>query len=161
MKSRGLGKMPRQVRKTARGMLTVCMGMPASGKSVWARANANGALVVCADAMRTCGVSAQALFGKMRRDAQMALLGGEDVIVDACSLQWRDREPWLAIARRLDASTRLVVFDVSAEVCRARDLRRAQPAGRIDLYAARMIESLHRIEREGWGSIEHVRDVGG
>ena len=148
---------PKPKRSKKRGTLTVCMGLPASGKSTWVRKNRQPeALIVCADAMRTRGVSAQALFGKMRREAGAALIAGRDVMVDACSLRWRDREPWLAMAQRFGARPVLVVFDTPLEVCRARDSVRPRPAGRLDLCARRMSESLHRVANEEWAHVELV-----
>ncbi len=151
-----IGGKRRRVRIEKRGTLTVCMGLPASGKSTWVREHAKGALVVCADSIRTRGVSAQAMFGKMRRETYVALAEGKDVVVDACSLRMRDREPWLAIARRLRVTTRLVVFDTDVDVCRLRDRVRARPAGRLGVYAARMVDSLREVEREEWGSVVRV-----
>jgi len=130
--------------------------MPGSGKSHWCAKNAGGALLLTADRMRTGHVRASALFGSLYRSAAVALLEGRDVMIDACSLQWRDRRPWLAIAARHEARTRLVIIDTPLRVCHARDSRRVRSVGRSSVFYARFCETLRVVESEGWDVVRVI-----
>jgi len=137
---------------TTRATLTVCMGLPGSGKTTWCRTQPG--VVVSADAIRTRKANGRAIFGKMRREAGRALLDGVDVFVDACSLRWRDREPWLTFAREIGARTRLVIIDTDPAECRRRNRARRHPAGRMPIYESRMRDALGRVSSEGWGDVK-------
>jgi predicted kinase len=138
-----------------RPILTVCMGAPASGKSTWCAEWGSDVVVVSGDAIRY-GADPEAVFARMMQIAKGALAEGRDVIVDACSTRAVDRSPWLFLAKKTRCTTRLVIFDTPTALCRRRDANRSRPAGRVDVYAARMKESLRVVKFEGWDEIVTV-----
>lgn len=140
--------------------LTLLAGMPASGKSTWAKRHAGTALVISGDAVRVGKASPRAVFGGMFRDANLALASGRSVVVDACSLRSMDRRPWLAMARRHGARAELVIVNTPATVCAVRDAQRARPAGRYGVFVMRWVAFRRSLAGERWDAIRTVSGGG-
>lgn len=99
------------------------MGVPASGKSTWCRLAGPG-VVLSADEVRTSGRSGNQVLDGVWWDALQVLMNGQDVTIDACSLNADRRAGWLRLAEVSSHRARLVILDVSqAEVLR-RNARR-------------------------------------
>jgi predicted kinase len=140
--------------------IIVCMGAPGSGKTTWCKSNARGAVVISADSIRD-GRNPSSVFNKMISDAKRNLDEGRDVIIDACSSRSRDRKPWLFVAAKKKARSKLIVFDTPMSVCAHRDSLRSNPAGMASVYAARINESMGQIGLEGWDEIVVIDYRGG
>jgi len=137
--------------------LTVLAGLPASGKSTYARAHVGGAALLSADSIRE-GEAAGKVFARLHRIAAWHLASGRDVWIDACSLQVRSRQEWLVLARKAGARAVLVIIEASVAVCRARDRARAQPAGvSWGKYTTEWAALPALAAREGWARVERVR----
>ncbi len=108
------------------------IGIPASGKSTWARAQ--GGTVLSSDEIRAmlCGDETNQtihsrVFATMRYLLRQRLeIGASPTIVDATNLRRRDRKPWLKIAVSLGASVEAVHFDISLELALARNAARSR-----------------------------------
>ncbi len=132
--------------------ITVMMGVPGAGKSTWCAHHTNGAHVLAVDSIKK-GAKPSAVFRVVARDAKLALIHGEDVIIDACSTRWKDRALWKNIARTYRARTRLVVVDTPPKEAARRDSLRENPVGSSETYAKRMKYAKKRMLREGWDEI--------
>lgn len=137
--------------------LTVTCGLPGSGKSTWA--SVQGETVLTLDSIRTAGASSSAVGAKAYATARNKLKAGRSVVIDVCALTSAERRSWLALARTLGVQTRLVFFETSPEVCRARDVARGAQASGLEPQRALAQLSAARsaVLSEGWGAIERVR----
>lgn len=135
-------------------LLTMYMGVPGSGKSTHAKANARGHLL-SADAIRNRGADAETHMEWIRRRA-LALLGeGSDVTVDACNVHAAPRRALLNVAALAGARTRLVVIDTAPALARAAQRRRRHPVPQrsLDRYLAAWPAAVRQAESEPWDEI--------
>jgi len=115
--------------------LYVLIGLPASGKSSWARANAARlrACVVCSDDvrrdLRTHGRDAQdsdLVFSEVERRARAVLQSGQSVILDATHSNRELRRYALQLAAEIHAHRVAIWFDLPLSVCLERNARRSE-----------------------------------
>jgi len=141
--------------------LTVYMGPPGAGKTTHARANRGGAHLLSADVMRRAphAVDPAMLFHVLLARAQAHLIGGEDVVVDACNIHPVPRRAFLKVGRACRARTRLVVLYVSLQEALDVQTVRAYPVprDRVVSYCRRFRSALRDARHEGWDEIEVVR----
>lgn len=114
--------------------LFVLIGVQGSGKSTWARANAErlGATIVASDDIRNeleaAGMDAMGLsdhvFAILEERVARLLDGGRSVIVDATHARRSWRQPVLAIARPRRARRVAIWFDLPIEAAIARNERK-------------------------------------
>lgn len=130
------------------------MGVPGSGKSTHAKANAQGVLL-SADAIRNAGADAEAHMERLRRRTYALLSGGKDVTVDACNVHAAPRRALLTIAARTQARTRLVVIDSTLEQAMRGQRGRAHPVPRADVvkYMRQWGTARDETKREAWGEV--------
>ena len=144
--------------------VVVMVGIPGSGKTVYARANLSGHTYVSMDTARANKSSwipkRRALI--MRYDAERpvhlarmsgnkkaecvlvddALAAGRSVVVDDTNLTRKIRRPYVVLARKHGARIRAVFFD-DFEGARARNAKRTWSGGRVpDDAVVKMQESL-------------------
>jgi predicted kinase len=155
------------------------VGMPGAGKSTLAevlsrRAQAVGicARVVCPDEIARArhGSTLHALgLGEMRvileaayRQLEEALDAGAFVVFDATLTKWEEREPIVAMAKRSDVSSGMVVFRTLAAAV-LRNERRTGESGvsevRLLTLAKGLRQLLDRLPSEGWNWVFNADEL--
>ena len=114
--------------------LVVLVGPSGAGKSHWAAQNFRPEQVVSSDGLRaTVGVSEDDqraggdAFDVLDLILERRLARGLLTVVDTLGLDRERRVRYVEVARRHQMTAHAVVFDTSAEVCRARNRSRARP----------------------------------
>jgi predicted kinase len=133
--------------------LTVTFGIPGSGKSTWATANAGNSLVLSADILRTDRTMNTARYlATMKAQALAALRQGRDVTVDICATNPKHRAQWLTLARWTKARTRIVLFATPHTVALERNAARthAVPAEDMARYIRDFDTALTALQSEPW-----------
>lgn len=142
---------------TTQPTLRVLCGMPGAGKSTWAAANGGGAVVLTADSIREHGAAGAPVFHAMEARARAALVAGQDVLIDACSLTAGARSVWLAVAVQCDACTELVMLCTPGSVCMERDaLRKQRSTAAWRTVRAQAHAAVFAVQREGWHTVLYV-----
>lgn len=151
--------------------LFVLIGVQGSGKSTWARANAEGlvAVIVASDEIRNeleaAGLDAMGLgdhvFAILEERVAKLLDQGLSVIVDATHARRKWRANVLAIARQRGARCVALWFDVPLEVVRERNLRK--PGGEWGnrvIPEALLFDYWSQFEPPGEDEFDEVRKIG-
>jgi predicted kinase/5-methylcytosine-specific restriction endonuclease McrA len=141
---------------TQPAMVLLC-GIPASGKTTWARDHADVGVLLD-------DVVASSLWLRLererRRRAAALLAAGQTVIVDGCNLDPKQRSEWRRIAHINGARCELVLFDCPLSLALERNSSSTRehpvPAAVVESYAARWIESIEATTTERWDSIAVV-----
>lgn len=152
-----------------RSALVLLVGASGSGKSTFAARHFPPVAVVSSDRLRG-SVSGnesnqgqnEAVFQLLHEWVDQRLRAGALAVVDATNTDWMDRASLLEIARRNQRPAVAIVFDLSVEVCLARNSSRSRtvrPAvvrrqsvairrdlGRLDLEGFAMVQILHSPE---------------
>ena len=116
------------------------IGAPGSGKSTWGKnfAEVNPQMVrLCPDEFRAKfgkgeddqSVSAQA-FSATNRGMEDALKDGKSVIIDATNMYRKTRKQFLDIAKKYEAKTIAIVFEVDKNTLMTRNQKRGEEGGR-------------------------------
>jgi len=113
-------------------LVLVLVGLPASGKSTWAREN--GITALSSDALRELladDATDQSIHREVFRHLRALLrtriaIGRACTAVDATNLTPKERRPYIEIARKLGARVEAVVFDTPLEECLKRNRARAR-----------------------------------
>lgn len=117
-----------------RAKLTLCQGLPASGKSSYCQAfkQRHGAhVVLSSDEVRGIlgkgesdqSVSAQT-FKFLETACELLLRQGRNVIVDATGTTRKARRAFVDLGLKYSANIRIAVFNASIETCKARNAAR-------------------------------------
>ena len=115
--------------------LYVLIGLPASGKSTWARENVGRlqAVVVCSDDVRRDfqassrdTLDTDLVFTEVERRASSLLRVGRSVILDATHSSREHRRYALQLASQIDAHCVAIWFDLPLSVCLERNVRRGE-----------------------------------
>jgi protein phosphatase len=115
------------------------VGAPASGKSTWAKefAQKSNAVLVSTDSIRAeigTGEGDQtvsyAAFCVARRRVEQALSTGKNAIIDATSVNKKARKDWIDLAKKHDAYTVAVAFEVPRDELYRRDAQRERHVGK-------------------------------
>ena len=116
------------------------VGIPGSGKSTWGQnaAQANPDFVrLCPDEFRAkfgTGEADQSVSGRAfaatKHGMDVALRDGHSVIIDATNMYRKTRKDFLDIAKKYNAETIAVVFEVSRETAIERNKNRGAAGGR-------------------------------
>jgi predicted kinase len=146
--------------------LILTVGLPASGKSTFARwvATETGAVVLESDALRRLlfgrprhtGAESRRLFDAVHAATRGLLEQGNDVIVDATNLRRTHREPFYGVARETHAKLLVLAFSAPESVIRHRLTRRrhgGDPADRSDAgYAVyqMLAEQAEPLDEDHW-----------
>ena len=152
--------------------LYVLIGIQASGKSTWARANAGrlGAEIVASDEIRNeleaDGIDAtnqgDRVFAIFEQRVAGLLDAGRTVIADATHARRAWRANVLAIARRRGARTVAVWFQAPLATCRARNARKpggAQWGDRI-VPDEVLVDMWRRFEPPGADEFDEIWKIG-
>lgn len=140
--------------------ITLLVGLPASGKSTYARNTTT--TIVSSDALRVelygdendqC--HNREVFQVLHARVQMALAHGEDVVVDATNLTMKSRRPLLDIARRYHAAAKTIIMATPFRTVIEWNERRERHVPLEALYACRARFQMP-CESEGFQSIEIV-----
>ena len=128
--------------------IVLLVGLPASGKSTWARGQADGA-VLSSDKIRgwlSDDVTNQKIhrrvFATLRHLLRQRLeLGRPVTYVDSTSLTLKERRPYLAMGDLYDCEVEAVYFDIPLAVCleRNRGRSRVVPEDAVREMALRMV----------------------
>ena len=146
--------------------LTVLAGLPGSGKSSWARAQAlvTGATLVSVDDIRVAGADPAFTMDRARRRTVALLKSNADVIVDSCNIHARVRRTWLNIGRAIGARCTLMLIDTPVELCRSRNDQRPEAervaAETYDRYLIAAQSVLADVNVEGWDEVTVVDGEG-
>lgn len=127
-------------------LVLVLVGLPASGKSTWAREN--GITAISSDALRELladDATDQTIHREVFRHVRALLrtrivIGRGCTAVDATNLTPKERKPYIEIARKLGARVEAVVFDTPLEECLKRNRGRARvvPEAAMHMMAAKL-----------------------
>lgn len=129
-----------------RPRVVVLVGLPASGKSSWARQQEGGALstddlrLLLSDDATNQNIH-RIVFATLRYLLRRRLeLRMPVTFVDATNLTPHERRGYIRIAQSYDAHVDAVFFDTPAEVCKERNRGRDRvvPEAAIDMMAARL-----------------------
>ena len=122
------------------------MGLPASGKSTWARKH--GVAVLSSDELRFVLADDETdqsvngeVFATLRYLLRRRLeLRRRLTFVDATNITRKDRRGYIKMAQLYDCTVEAVMFDTPVEVCKARNAARSRvvPDWVIDVMAARI-----------------------
>ena len=114
-------------------MLQVLVGFPASGKSTYAKSDnfANGSVVLSSDEIRAELFGSEEIQGNpaevlatLKSRLKENLEDGEDVIVDATSINSLERSDYVKIAKECNTIPVAIVFDTPIEECKRRNQNR-------------------------------------
>jgi protein phosphatase len=145
--------------------LVVLVGASGSGKSTFAAAQFRPTEIVSSDACRALVSdderdvwASQDAFELLHFIAAKRLRRGRVTVVDATNVRPEHRAPLVALARRHDAPSIAIVFDVGAELCLARN--RARSPRTVQARVVRrqtddLRDSLRSLGDEGFSSV-HV-----
>lgn len=149
--------------------LVVLVGISGAGKSTFAREHFLPTEVLSSDTFRGLvaddetdqGATADA-FAALHALAGVRLRRGRLTVVDATSVQSRDRASLVALAREHDVLPVAVVLDVPLPVCLERD--RHRPGGALGpAVLKRQHDALRRglrgLQREGFRRVHHLRGL--
>ena len=144
--------------------IVVLVGLPGSGKSTWAAQSGYAAL--SSDAIRklladdeTDQTIHRRVFLTLRYLLRHRLAIGRPVtFVDATSLTPEERRPYIQIGRAFGCDVQAVFFDVSPDVCRARNAARARvvPDDAMEKLTAKLVPPTLE---EGFSSITVIGDA--
>ena len=131
--------MPNIQQKCMNKAIITC-GAPASGKSSWVKnvvSTNKDIVLICPDTIRgelSGDESNQAVSGRAFQLAKErmddALKNGHSVIIDATNMYKKTRKDFLDIAKKYNAKTIAVVFEVTRETAIERNSKRAAEGGR-------------------------------
>jgi len=135
------------------------MGIPAAGKTPEARRLAErvGATLITTDRIRTDRTIRRAAWlSTLERTATRHITQGDDVIIDACSVQPDQRARWLTLATHLHTPAHLLIIRCPLSVAAARNARRTHPVPGHVLrrYAQQMRQAEHDVITERWDTVE-------
>lgn len=135
------------VESAPRPRLVVLVGLPASGKSTWARER--GSAVISSDEIRwllsddaTNQSIHSRVFATVRYLVRQRLeLRRPVTYIDATNPTVHERRAYLKLAQLYDAAPEAVFFDTPLEVCKERNRRRERvvPEWAMDAMAARLV----------------------
>lgn len=134
--------------------LVVLVGLPACGKSTWARQHVVDGVAVEAlepfadDAAPDLGVA----IAEHRRAVTEHIDEGRTVVVDGCNIALRTRRYWLELAQLRGVAPCVVVFDTDWSVCAARNRARGVPVPEEAMvrYQHRWRPARDATRAEGW-----------
>jgi predicted kinase len=117
--------------------VTITVGIPASGKSTYARKEARddaNTVIVCRDDIRAThgwksGQNEERVTQIHRAQIEAALLDGFDVIVADTNINKRFRNKLIKFAHEHGADVEIVIFEVSLDEAITRDLNRKDSVG--------------------------------
>jgi predicted kinase len=146
----------------ARKKLIVLVGLPGSGKSMWAAEQSAG--VLSSDAVRELltgdaenQTANRLVFPTLRNLlAQRVKAGMEATILDATSLTPKERRAWVRTAESLGCEAEAVFFDTPLELCKSRNATRSRvvPEDVMERFAARLVPPS---EAEGFTRVTVIR----
>ena len=145
-------------------MITVLMGAPAAGKTTWMKQNKTGnEHIYSADLVRVDkDLDVDLFMAMIRSKAIKAVMNRKDVIADGTHTIKAHRMFWLALAKRYQVQTKLIIFDTPLQLLlKGNSARQHQcpPNVLIKHYKSMPMAQRHAL-REPWNSIERlVRDV--
>ena len=144
-------------------MITVLMGAPGAGKTTWLKNNGSkSAHIASTEAIRINRDIDRGLYMMdMRLKAVKAAESGKDLIVDGTNTITTHRQIWLNLARRLDTTARLIVFDTPLAYCIQAQYQRQYPAPItvVKQHHARMSVAKRLILDEGWDEVLVVERI--
>ena len=128
--------------------LIIMVAAAGAGKSTWAANNTNeSTVIVSSDEARfliTGDEGNQECSGRafafMELAVEMLLRQRKNVIVDATNTTRKSRKQWVKLGRKYGADIKMVVLNVLADVCKARNAQRTRkvPEHVIDSMVARL-----------------------
>jgi predicted kinase len=131
----------------ARPLVVLLVGLPASGKSTWARGR--GAAVISSDELRwllSDDATNQNIHGLVFATVRYLLrkrleLRRPLTFVDATNSTRQERRAYIKLGQMYDARVEAVYFDTPVEVCKQRNRERERfvPEWAIDAMAARLV----------------------
>lgn len=144
--------------------LIVLVGLPASGKSTYARmcAKIDNSVVLSSDELRkellgdeTCQENNQLVFDTLYRRAKQYLIDGRSVIIDATNINMKDRRRTLSHFEGLQIERIAIVLATPIEICYTRDIERERTVGKdvIDKFVQRFEIPM---EYEGFNAVVMV-----
>jgi predicted kinase len=141
-------------------MITVLMGAPAAGKTTWMLNNKTGfEHIYSTEAVRVDReIDVDYYMASIRHKAISAAKNGKDIIADGTHTIGHHRGFWLAIAKRLEIESHLIVFDTPLPMLIAGNSRREHPCPNDVLlkHHKRMQIAKRVVEREPWDSIKRL-----
>lgn len=136
--------------------LTLLVGMPASGKTTWARRHPSLGVLLPDIRPRPDWWQQER---QRRRVADAHLSAGQPIVVDGCNLSADVRSDWRRVAHRRQAACHLVLFDTPVAEAIARNTARPSPVGEQAMadYATRWPAAAAAALAERWHHVLIVR----
>lgn len=143
--------------------LTITVGLPASGKTTWAKQHENdNTIVLSSDGLRKELLGSEQdqsnnelVFNTLYKRAKEYLSNGKNVIIDATNVSMKDRRRTLSQFQKFDVKKNCILFATPFEICIERDKTREKSVGK-DV----IMKFLHRfevpMEFEGFDKVEIV-----
>lgn len=117
-------------------LVTLTVGIPASGKSTWAREQAreNGSVIVCRDDIRIAhglkhGENEDLITRVHRAQIEAAVLENLDVIVADTNINKKFRNQLIRMCHQLGADVEIKTFPINVNVAITRDMNREAKVG--------------------------------
>lgn len=120
--------------KQIQNEMILLIGLPASGKSTWAKryvTDRKFAALISSDSIReelygdeTTQGDNNKIFSLVRERAEEALKEGKDVVIDATNMTIKDRSAYFDIAKTYGATVTGILFDTPVEECKRRNSKR-------------------------------------
>ena len=146
-------------------ILYYLVGLPASGKSTWAKNKENNnTILISSDNMRKelyCDINNQEhngeLFQKINKRVKDLLKQGKNVIYDATNINSKRRISFLKELKKIDCYKQCIYFGENIMTCISNDMNRNRNVG-YDVIK-RMYKNLQiPMYFEGWDDIEIIRN---
>lgn len=141
-------------------MITVLMGAPAAGKTTWVQKNKTGFEHIYSTELVRINreLDVDYFMASIRAKAISAAKNGKDIIADGTHTIAHHRGFWLAIAKRLEIETQLIVFDTALPLLIAGNSKREHPCPNDVLlkHHKRMQIAKRIIDREPWDNVQRL-----
>jgi protein phosphatase len=146
------------------GALVVLIGAAASGKSTFGGRQFVADSVISSDRLRaelTGPTPDDVVFAQLHRWVQARLAGGLLAVVDATNTDWMWRAQLLADARHYGRAAIAIVFNLTLDVCIARNAGRSRtvPPSVIRRQVADVMRDVDRLDLEGFATVHVLRSA--
>lgn len=146
--------------------LIFLIGLPASGKTTYAKNNLTNCVILSSDEIRkellgdeTCQANNNLIFSTLYKRASQHLLNGEDVVIDATNVSEVERQKALEQFANLNIRRVAIVLNTPLKECIERDKNRERTVGKDVIYKFRK-RFIKPTKEEGFDEIIYINQKG-